>query len=375
MADKQEWTRREFLELLGKGSGLLMGASLFSIPGFSKVFAQSVAEVPVLWLQLGCCTGCSVSVLNAKSPEIQDLLLDEVIPGKHLSMVFHPNISATQGHQAMDEIEKLKKGPAGGFVLVVEGAVSTKDDGIYCEIGERDGHEITGLEHILELAPKAMAILSIGTCSSYGGIPAAPPNPTGSKPVSEVLAENNISTPVVNIPGCPPHPDWFIGTVATVLIGGLGAVKVDQHGRPKAFYGTLIHDNCPRRGQFDLGNFAKHFGDEGCLYGLGCKGPITHSDCPQRKWNSGVNWPIGSGHPCIGCVEPFFPYKDDMYEQVEIHTAGAPVSYPGIVNEKDSNIDPLATGLVGAVVGVAATAAVSASRNKKKQQEEETKET
>lgn len=373
MTDKREWTRREFLELMGKGTGLVMGASLFSIPGFSKVFAQSVAEIPVLWLQLGSCTGCSVSVLNAKSPEIQDLLLDEVIPGKHLSMAFHPNISATQGHDAVDVIEKLKKGPKGSFVLVVEGAVSTKDEGIYCEIGEKDGHEITGLSHLLELAPKAMAIISIGTCSSFGGIPAAAPNPTGAKPVTAVLKDHNISTPVVNIPGCPPHPDWFIGTVATVLIGGLDTVKVDEFGRPKAFYGKLIHDNCPRRGQFDIGNFAKDFGDEGCLYALGCKGPITHSDCPERKWNSGVNWPIGSGHPCIGCVEPFFPYKDNMYEQVDIHLAGAPATYPGINNPKESTYDPLTTGLVGAAVGAAATAAI-ASRKKNKEQKEEIKE-
>ncbi len=373
MAKNREWTRREFVELLGKGTGLLMGASLFGIPGFDKVFAQSVAEVPVLWLQAGSCTGCSVSVLNSKSPEIQDILLGEVVPGKHISMLWHPNVSATQGHDAVKVIEDLKKGPEGSFVLVMEGAISTKDDGVYCEIGERNGHGITALDHLLELAPKAMAIISLGTCASFGGIPAAPPNPTGCMPVDKVLEEHGISTPVVNVPGCPPHPDWFVGTVATVLIGGLEMIDVDEHKRPKAFYGKLIHDNCPRRGQFDQGNFAKDFGDDGCLYALGCKGPVTHSDCPSRKWNSGTNWPIGSGHPCIGCVESFFPYEKDMYAQVPINYATSPVSYPGIVSERDSTIDPWVTGLVGAAVGAGAVSATMALKKQKEKEEKEAK--
>lgn len=370
MGEKREWNRRDFISLMAKGTGLVMGASLFNIPGFNKVFAQTVAEIPVLWLQAGCCTGCSVSVLNSKSPEIQDVLLGEVIPGKHVSMLWHPNVSAAQGHDAVKVIEDLKKKPAGSFVLVMEGSIPTKDDGIYCEIGERDGHGITALEHLKELAPKAMAIIAMGSCATFGGIPAADPNPTGCKAVTEILNEYGIKTPVVNISGCPPHPDWFIGTLATVLIGGLEAVKVDQHGRPKAFYGKLIHDNCPRRGQFDLGNFAKDFGEDGCLYQLGCKGPVTYSDCPNRKWNSGVNWPIGSGHPCIGCVEPGFPWKDDLYHQVDIHYATAPVSYPGINNPKDSTVNPWVTGLVGVAAGAAAGAMVA----KKKKEAEETKE-
>ncbi|MCF8261137.1 MAG: hydrogenase small subunit [Melioribacteraceae bacterium] len=367
MGENKEWTRREFINLFGKGTGLVMGASLFGIPGFNKVFAQAVAEVPVLWLQAGCCTGCSVSVLNSKSPEIQDVLLGEVVPGKHLSMLWHPNVSATQGHDAVKIIQDLKKKPKGSFVLVIEGAISTKDDGIYCEVGEEDGHGITSLQHLKELAPKAMAIISMGTCAAFGGIPAADPNPTGSKPVDQVLEEEGIDTPIINISGCPPHPDWFIGTVATVLIGGLEAIKVDEHKRPVAFYGKIIHDNCPRRGQFDQGNFAKDFGDDGCLYALGCKGPVTHSDCPNRKWNSGVNWPIGSGHPCIGCTEPKFPWGKDMYQQVDVHFATAPSTYPGIINQKDSTYDPLVTGLVGAAAGAAGAAMVM---KKKKEQKE-----
>jgi hydrogenase small subunit len=367
MSEQREWTRREFLELFGKGTGILMGASLFSIPGFSKVFAQSVAEVPVVWLQGGCCTGCSVSLLNSKSPTIQDLLLGEVVPGKHISLLWHPNVSASQGHQFIQIMDEVLKRPKGSYVLVAEGTVQTKDDGAFCEVGERDGKPVTMYQHLLQLAPNAMAIIAMGTCASFGGIPAAPPNPTGSRPVRDVLADHGIKTPVVNIPGCPPHPDWFVGTVATVLIGGLAMIDVDEHARPKAFYGRLIHDNCPRRGLFDQGIFAKDFSDKGCLYALGCKGPVTHSDCPIRKWNGGVNWIIGSGHPCMGCVEPTFPYGMNMYERVNINVATAPSTYPGIVTEKKSKIDPLVTGIVGAAAGIAVGAAAATAMGKKKQ--------
>ena len=113
---------------------------------------------------------------------------------------------------------------------------------------------------------------------------------------------------MINIPGCAPHPDWFVGTVAKVLLLGLPqANELDEHNRPKEFYGNLIHENCPRRAYFDEGKFARNFGEPGCLNELGCKGPVTSADCPTRLWNHGVNWCIGSGSPCIGCVEPGFP--------------------------------------------------------------------
>ena len=112
---------------------------------------------------------------------------------------------------------------------------------------------------------------------------------------------------MINIPGCPPHPDWFVGTVEAILVGGLSAVGLDDIGRPTRFFGQLIHENCPRRAYFDEGKFAAHLSDQGCLYELGCKGTITHSDCPLRRWNSSGNWVIGSGAPCNGCTEPDFP--------------------------------------------------------------------
>ena len=126
--------------------------------------------------------------------------------------------------------------------------------------------------------------------------------------VDKFLQSQHIEKPVINVAGCPPHPDWFIGTVAYVLLVGLPKPQdLDEYKRPKAFFSKLIHENCSRRAYFEEGKFAKKFGDPGCLNELGCKGPVTHSDCSLRLWNHGTNWCIGAGSPCIGCCEPTFP--------------------------------------------------------------------
>lgn len=372
MGDQQAMTRRSFLNVVGASGAGLAGVSVLGLPGFQKLFAETVKDIPVVWIPAGSCTGCSVSLLNSLSPTIQDLLLGEVVPGKHVALDFHPTVMAGQGDGAMAVVEKYKNAEPGSFVLVVEGALSTKDDGIYCELGEKNGHGITALEHVRDLAPKAMAVVNIGTCSSYGGIPMADPNPTGIVPVGQFLKDQGIKTPYVNVPGCPPHPDWFVGTLATVLLGGLEMLNVDQHGRPLAFYGRLIHDNCQFRGQFDKGQFAQAFGEKRCLFKLGCKGPITNADCPHRKWNSGTNWCIGCGSPCVGCVEPDFPFKGSLYDRVHIHEQTPPDQYPPIVSQQGEGASPVVTAVLGGAAGAAIGAGVVSSRLKKKQEARET---
>ena len=348
--------------MVGAGSAGLAGVSVLGLPGFGKLFAKAVKDVPVVWLPAGSCTGCSVSLLNSLSPTIHDLLLGEVIPGQHISLAFHPTVMAGQGDDVIEVLEKFKHSEPGSFVLCVEGALSTKDDGISCELGEKNGKPITAKQHFDELAPRAMAVINVGTCSAFGGIPMAPPNPTGIKPVGDYMQEKGIDTPYVNVPGCPIHPDWFVGTVATVLLGGLNMLKVDKYGRPLAFYGRNIHDNCEFRGNFDKGYFAQHFGDKACLYKLGCKGPVTSADCPRRRWNSGVNWCIGSGSPCVGCVEPEFPHKMDMYEVVHIHEQTPPSTYPPITAERGGGADAATVGIVGGVAGLVVGAGIAGSR-------------
>jgi hydrogenase small subunit len=275
-----------------------------------------VTEYPAVWLQGGACSGCVVSLLNSVSPSIRQLLVDPVIPGKHVSLVFQPTVMAASGEMALKILAGKEVGE--GFLLVIEGTIPTTQPAAYCSVGEADGEEVSMLDKVCELARKALAVVAIGTCSSFGGIPAGQGNCTGAKGVGDVLREAGIATPVVNVPGCPPHPDWFVGTVVSVLLGGLpGPEALDDAGRPLEFYGRTIHENCPRRPDFDAGKFAKRCGDGGCLYLLGCKGPVTYADCPTRQWNAGVSWCVGANNPCIGCVEPGFPDQlSPMYEKI-----------------------------------------------------------
>ncbi len=266
-------------------------------------------EIPVLWIQGAGCSGCSVSILNSVSPTIKNVLLDEVVPGKHINLRFHPTIMGSQGNLAIGVIHETMERFHGGFVLVVEGSVPTAAGGGYCTIGVSDGRHLSFVDVLFETGQNALAVVALGTCAAYGGIPSWLPNPTEARGVKDFFVSKGFEKPVVNVPGCPPHPDWFIGTVAQILLGGLpGKEDLDDVGRPRAFFGKLIHENCSRRPYFDAGRFARRPGEEGCLYELGCKGPLTYADCPTRLWNNGVNWCIGAGAPCAGCVEPDFPH-------------------------------------------------------------------
>lgn len=289
---------------------------------------STVKEIPIIWLQMAACTGCSISLLNSASPTIKNVLIDQIVPGVHINLRFHATIMAGSGEPVLKVMEDTAKEKKDSYILVAEGAIPTATDAVYGAIGERDGKPVKMEDRLAELAQNAMAILAVGTCASFGGIPAGAPNPTGCQPVKKILDAKGISKPLVNIPGCPPHPDWFVGTVASIILGGLPkAEDLDDNLRPLAFYGKLIHENCPRRAYFDEGKFAKKPGDEGCLYELGCKGPITYADCPLRRWNNGTNWAIGAGAPCNGCTQPEFPdMTSPFYEKlkdVELPAIGA----------------------------------------------------
>ena len=282
---------------------------------------SKIVEIPVVWLQGAACTGCAVSLLNSLAPSAASLVLRELAPGKHVSLRFQANVMAGQGQQVLDVLRDETAKDKGGYVLVVEGSLQTGHE-MFATLGEKDGREVPIHERAAELARDAMAVVCMGTCSSFGGIPAGQPNPTGAMSMGELLAQEGISTPLVNIPGCPPHPDWLVGTLTAVALYGLeaAAAGLDELKRPKMYYGKLIHETCPRRADFDAARFAKKFGDSGCLYELGCKGPVTYADCPTRMWNSGTNWCIGAGSPCHGCVEPDFPDRlSPLYRKLDEH--------------------------------------------------------
>ena len=249
----------------------------------------------VVWLSLQECTGCVESVLRTADPTIGDLVLDVV------SLDYQHTIMAAAGHQAEAALQDTMARNKGEYLLVVTGSIPLKDGGIYTTIGGRTARDI-----LVEAAKGAKAVIAIGACAHWGSVQAARPNPTGAVGVDAIVKDK----PVVNIAGCPPIGDVVTATIVHYLtFGRLPAL--DYLGRPLFAYGARIHDQCPKRANFDAGQFVEKFDDEAarkgwCLYHVGCKGPATFAPCPIFLWNGHTSWPIGAGHPCLGCTEPHF---------------------------------------------------------------------
>ncbi|MFZ3018505.1 MAG: hydrogenase small subunit [Gallionella sp.] len=290
---EQGVSRRAFL----KFSAAL--ATMMALPPSSaSAIAAALAKAKrpsVIWLSFQECTGCTESLTRSHSPTLESLIFDMV------SLDYHHTLQAASGHAAEQARDDAMKAFHGQYLLLVDGSIPLKDGGVYSTIAGR-----TNLDMLEEAAKGAAAIIAVGSCAAFGGLPNAQPNPTGAVAVSDIVKDK----PIVNISGCPPIPAVITGVLAHYLtFGELPAL--DELGRPKAFYGETIHDRCYRRPFYDQGKFAKTFDDEGarngwCLYELGCKGPTTHNACATTKWNGGTSFPIESGHGCIGCSEPKF---------------------------------------------------------------------
>ncbi|MFH0990152.1 MAG: hydrogenase small subunit [bacterium] len=307
MAVNHKFTRRDFVRwAIAAPAAMSMVDGFF--PKLAEALQEAVKEYPIIWLQASTCSGCSVSVINTIHPSIKNVILEQVLPGHQLKLMYHGTLMAATGSLSINTAREVSTKYKGKYVLVVEGAIPTKQEGMYGWVGENENKPITMLNWIDLLGRDAMATLTVGTCAAYGGLPMGEPNPSGCIGTSDAYKMLNISTPVINIPGCPCHPDWFIGTVSKILLYGMPKPKeIDEHGRLKLFFGRSVHNRCINRDYLDDGIFATKFGDEGCLLELGCKGPFTYADCPIRLWNGGVNWCIGAGGPCIGCTEKGFP--------------------------------------------------------------------
>ena len=315
--------------------------------GLSATAAAKIVEAAarglkpsVIWLHFQECTGCTESLLRSSHPGVAELILDLV------SLDYHETLFAAAGHQAESALTAAVSQHAGKYIVVVEGAIPTKDDGIYCMVGGR-----TAVDILNDVASKAGAIVAIGSCASWGGIPSADPNPTGAVGAPQILKGKT----VVTIPGCPANPYNLLGTVLQyATFGTLPAL--DGDGRPLFAYGNTIHDSCPRRAHFDAGRFAEQFGDEGhrlghCLYKLGCKGPQTHANCSTVSFGEVPEcWPIGIGHPCVGCTEQKIAFRVPMHATVEILRPTPPDTYAPI-HAKQGNVSALATGVAGLLVG------------------------
>lgn len=322
-------TRRQFLKHAGATAALL-GLSEAMIPQLARALQELASDKPpIIWIQGQNCTGCSVSFLNSNYPSVAELVLDK------LSVRYQPNVSAAAGYKAMEAIETSAKDMKGKYVLVVEGPIPTAENGDYCTFGlEKGTKQLMGRTvpkdkpievWMQELVPGAAAVIANGNCASFGGIPAANASVTGSTPVLDVVSKIDKNKVVINVGGCPSHPDWFVGTALDALMWLSGAApkpQYDKNHMDKAFFGKLIHENCERRASFDAGLFLEDWNDNSpdfnlCMFKMGCKGPVTYADCPTRRWNSAVNWCVGANAPCHGCASPDF-YKDlaPLYEEL-----------------------------------------------------------
>lgn len=293
-------SRRSFLKFCAT-----MATLMALPPAMAAEMAEKLAKArrqSVIYLPFQECTGCTESLTRSHSPTLESLIFDAI------SLDYQVTIMAPAGEAAERSLEQAIRENNGKYLLMVDGSIPMGDPGY----GTHGGHSF--VDHLQQAAKGAAAVIAVGSCAAFGGIPKANPNPTGAVAVSDIIKDK----PIINVPGCPPIPVVITGVVAHYLT--LGTIPdLDELGRPKVFFGDTIHDRCYRRPFYDQGKFAKSFDDEGarngwCLYELGCKGPTTYNACATAKWNGGVSFPIESGHGCLGCSEPDFWDKGSFYK-------------------------------------------------------------
>ena len=319
-------SRRRFL---GYCAGL---ASLMALPpSFIPKLAQaatSPAKPSVVYMSFQECTGCLESMVNSFAfrggQTIDNLILNLI------SLDYQETLMAAAGAQAEDQLRLVTtQAPASSYILVVDGSIPADPDNGYFVSGGR-----SGVARFYEAAQNARAIVAVGTCASFGGLPKADPNPTGAVSISDLMLQLGIKKPLINVSGCPPIPEVITGTILLYLTNNYTVPRLDNYYRPTQFYGRTVHDDCYREEAFEDGPYARSFDDTnarrgGCLYYLGCKGPLTHNACATIKWNQGVSFPMMSGHGCIGCSEPNFWDRLNTKGQKGFYYAIADEPYDG----------------------------------------------
>jgi hydrogenase small subunit len=303
---QQGITRRGFLKFCA-ATASMMALPPSMVPAIAAAL-EKARRPSVIWLSFQECTGCTESLTRSHSPTVEGLIFDAI------SLDYHHTLQAASGAAAEAAREAAMEENYGKYILVVDGSIPTANPGYSTIAG------ISNKEMLTDTARGAAAIISVGSCAAFGGIPNANPNPTGAVPVSDLIRDK----PIINVPGCPPIPVVITGVLAHYLT--FGAIPdLDSLGRPKTYFGKSIHDRCYRRPFYDKGLFAETFDDEGakkgwCLYKLGCKGPTTYNACATAKWNEGTSFPIEAGHPCLGCSEPNFWDAGGFYKALPTPT-------------------------------------------------------
>ena len=304
-------SRRDFIKL-GLCTAVGFGVSpIFPLAVRAALRKAVEAELPpVFWIQGQSCGGCTLSLLNGLEPSASDL-------PAIIGMRYHPLLMPSENETTVEHLLKLSKNPDSRFILVVEGAVPTGSKGRFCLFGQQEGQPVTLAEIARLLAARAAAVMAVGTCASFGGVAGIAGRHTGAKGLADFLKSVDTPAPVVNVPGCPPHPDWISGTLALLLnileqdgfngqenpLAGL----LDNKGRPLAFYGRNTHEHCPFLPDNQTGQWSGSLSaSTGCRLKLGCKGTAAACDVFERLWNHRANWCVGAAL-CEGCTEPGFP--------------------------------------------------------------------
>jgi quinone-reactive Ni/Fe-hydrogenase small subunit len=341
--------RRDFMKWVSAATAMLMLPPMFA-PLVAEA-AELMDRAPVIWLELQDCAGNSEALLRSDGPRIDEIVLDII------SLEFHETLQAASGHQAEKQLEEAMEHFYGKYLLFVEGSIPMGMNGQYGTIGASGE---TFYDHLMRVSKGAAAVVAVGACATFGGIPAASPNPTEAVGVMDVIK----GKPLVNIPACPANPANMVGVILHYVLTGQ-LPELDSLLRPKFAFGYRIHDNCERRAHFDAGEYVEEWGDTGaknnfCLYKMGCKGPMTFNNCSIVRYNEGVNWPIGVGRGCIGCSEPDF-WDKYAYERP---MADAKIKAPTGGVEK--TVDEFGLGLLTAAgIGIGIHAAASMIAGKK----------
>jgi len=278
----------------------MVTASMQLHPNFEQVIGGALSnlnKVPIVWLELSDCSGNSEAFIKSTNPAVEDLIFD------YISLDYHEMIMSASGDQSETILDDIIKNQKGEYILIVEGAIPMAMDGKFLRIGPKGE---TGIELLRKTAKDAALVLAVGSCALDGGVVAAAPNPTGAVGVAEALNRDDI----INLPGCPTNPTNIVGTLLSYIMFE-ELPLLDKHNRPLWAYEGRIHDNCERRGHYELGEFVKEWGDEGakkgyCLFEMGCKGPYANVNCPTMKFNQGTSWPVQAGHGCMACTEKGF---------------------------------------------------------------------
>jgi ferredoxin hydrogenase small subunit len=284
----------------------------------------------LLWLQSGGCGGCTLSLLNADCRNLFDTL-----EGFGIRLLWHPSLSEQSAQEARKIIDDCISGETRLDILCLEGAVLRGPH------GSGGFHRSTGGDSMMALVEKLAGVarhtVAVGSCAAFGGVTAGGSNPTdacglqfetdvpGGLLGKDYLAAGGL--PVVNIAGCPTHPNWVIESLAALASGMLNAAALDVYQRPRLYADHLVHHGCTRNEYYEFKASAHKPSDLGCLMeNMGCKGTQAHADCNIRLWNGEGSCTRG-GYACVSCTEPGFEKPGHPFGETP-KFAGIPIALP-----------------------------------------------